>query len=108
ELHLIGGHSRGLQAVRVRTRRGWVVLASDASHYYENFMAAKPFPLVVDVEQMLNGFKQIRSLADSDAHIIPGHDPLVRAAYPSRGTPNIVSLHADPVEGLWDNVGRAL
>jgi glyoxylase-like metal-dependent hydrolase (beta-lactamase superfamily II) len=30
-LHLIGGHTMGLQVVRVATRRGWLVLASDAS-----------------------------------------------------------------------------
>jgi hypothetical protein len=30
------GHSLGLQVVRVRTRRGFVLLASDAMHYYEN------------------------------------------------------------------------
>jgi glyoxylase-like metal-dependent hydrolase (beta-lactamase superfamily II) len=35
-VHKIGGHTRGLQCVRVLTRRGWVVLASDASHFYEN------------------------------------------------------------------------
>jgi len=33
----IGGHSRGLQAVRVATSRGPVILASNAAHYYENY-----------------------------------------------------------------------
>lgn len=108
ELHLIGGHSRGLQAVRVRTRRGWVVLASDASHYYENFLSGKPFPIVVDLQQMLDGFALIRALADSDAHVIPGHDPLVRAIFPSLGDENVVALHADPKPGLWDASGRAI
>lgn len=32
-VHCIGGHSRGLQCVRVRTSAGWLVLASDAAHY---------------------------------------------------------------------------
>lgn len=41
ELLKIGGHTKGLQAVRVHTRRGWVVLASDASHYYENMQAGR-------------------------------------------------------------------
>src|SRR5262249_50478183 len=31
-LHRLGGHTQGLQIARVQTRRGWVVLASDASH----------------------------------------------------------------------------
>jgi glyoxylase-like metal-dependent hydrolase (beta-lactamase superfamily II) len=35
-VHHVGGHTDGLQVVRVRTDAGWLVLASDASHYYEN------------------------------------------------------------------------
>lgn len=98
EVHLVGGHSKGLQCVRVRTQRGWVVLASDASHYYENYREGKPFPIVVDLDDMLNGFDKLRELADSDNHIIPGHDPLVRSLYPSivAGDDRIVQLHAKP------------
>lgn len=98
EVHLIGGHSRGLQCVRVLTRRGWVVLASDASHYYENYRAGKPFPIVVDVEDMLAGFDKLRLLAESDDHVIPGHDPLVRTLYePIRsGDDRIVRLDVVP------------
>lgn len=98
ECHLLGGHSRGLQVVRVRTRRGWVVLASDASHYYENYREGKPFPIVVDLQNMLDGFSTLRQLADSDDHIIPGHDPLVRSIYPHSkdGDDRITLLHAPP------------
>ncbi len=106
EVHLIGGHSRGLQVVRVRTARGWVVLASDATHFYENFLSAKPFPIVVDVGDMMAGFETIQRLGGSAEHIIPGHDPLVRAAYPKLGSPNIVSLDAPPRPGLWTPGGR--
>ncbi|HYL19245.1 MAG TPA: N-acyl homoserine lactonase family protein, partial [Burkholderiales bacterium] len=35
-VHHIGGHTMGLQVVRAWTRRGWGVLASDASHLYAN------------------------------------------------------------------------
>ena len=35
-IHAAGGHSAGLQFVRIRTHRGFVVLASDVSHFYEN------------------------------------------------------------------------
>ena len=45
-VHLIGGHTMGLQVVRVATRRGWVVLASDASHFYANMEQTRPFPIV--------------------------------------------------------------
>ena len=45
-VHHIGGHTMGIQCVRVLTKRGWVVLASDASHFYENMEAVAPFPIV--------------------------------------------------------------
>ncbi len=98
ETHLVGGHSRGLQCVRVKTARGWVVLASDASHYYENYRLGKPFPIVVDVEDMLSGFATLKQLAESDNHIIPGHDPIVRSIYPPlfTGDDSIVALHVPP------------
>jgi glyoxylase-like metal-dependent hydrolase (beta-lactamase superfamily II) len=82
-LHLIGGHTRGLQVVRVQTRRGAVVLASDASHLYANMEQVRPFPIVFDVGAMVDGYQRLRALADSPAHIIPGHDPLVLARYPA-------------------------
>jgi len=80
-VHLIGGHTMGLQAVRVHTRRGWVVLASDASHYYANLEQVRPFPIVWSVADMVQGYRRLRELADSPAHIIPGHDPLVLERY---------------------------
>jgi len=82
-LHLIGGHTLGLQVVRVATRRGWVVLASDASHFYANMEQARPFPIVYSVADMVEGYARLRQLADSPAHIIPGHDPLVLERYPA-------------------------
>ena len=84
-VHCVGGHSKGLQAVRVKTRSGWLCLASDATHYYENFITRKPFPIVVDVEQMLQGFDTIIQLASEPALVIPGHDPLVRSLFPQEG-----------------------
>jgi glyoxylase-like metal-dependent hydrolase (beta-lactamase superfamily II) len=82
-LHFIGGHTMGLQAVRVSTRRGKVVLASDASHFYANLEQVRPFPIVYSVADMVEGYARLRALADSPAHIIPGHDPLVLARYPA-------------------------
>lgn len=81
-VHRIGGHTLGLQAVRIHTARGYVVLASDASHYYANMTDRRPFPIVYDVEAMISGWAHCRSLADSNEHVIPGHDPLVMLRYP--------------------------
>jgi glyoxylase-like metal-dependent hydrolase (beta-lactamase superfamily II) len=91
-VHKIGGHSRGLQCVRVMTASGPVVLASDASHYYENFEAGKVFPIVVDVEDTLRGYARLQELAGSSKRVVPGHDPLVLQRYPSlnRETQGIV------------------
>jgi glyoxylase-like metal-dependent hydrolase (beta-lactamase superfamily II) len=80
-LHKIGGHTRGLQVVRVHTRVGWIVLASDASHLYANMGESRPFPIVYDVGRMLEGYRRLRELADAPELIVPGHDPLVMRRY---------------------------
>ncbi len=100
-VHHIGGHTAGLQSVRVHTRRGWVVLASDASHYYEHFETRRCFPLVFRVDQMVEGFDKLKCLADSPRHIVPGHDPLVLKRYPAaspelRGA--VAKLDVEPIE----------
>lgn len=99
ELLHVGGHTRGLQAVRVNTARGWVVLASDAAHYYDNVTLKNPFPVVVDVAQMLMGHKRLLTLAGSLDHFIPGHDPAVLDRYAK--VPNIpveiAILHEAPL-----------
>ena len=82
-VHLIGGHTMGLQVVRVATRRGHVVLASDASHYYANMDEGRPFPIVYNVGDMMDGWGKLLELAASPAHIVPGHDPLVLERYPA-------------------------
>lgn len=99
-VHRIGGHTMGLQVVRVRTRRGWVVLASDASHLYANMEEGRPFPIVHNLADMLEGYETLRRLASSPAHIVPGHDPLVLRRYPAKkpGLEEIaVRLDADPM-----------
>ncbi|MEM7300630.1 MAG: N-acyl homoserine lactonase family protein [Pseudomonadota bacterium] len=89
-VHLIGGHSRGLQAVRVKTARGHLMLASDAAHFYENVFDGKPFPIVVDLQNMLDGFSTLHRLASDRSMIIPGHDPLVRDYFPATGVADFV------------------
>lgn len=99
-VHLVGGHSMGLQVVRVRTRRGWVVLASDASHFYANMEQGRPFPIAASITDTLEGYGTLRRLASSPAHVVPGHDPLVLERYPAAG-PGLegiaVRLDAEPV-----------
>lgn len=102
ELIYIGGHTAGLQSVRVHTKRGWVVLASDATHYYANLHKESPFPIVHNVGDMLEGYRKLMRRADSPDHMVPGHDPLVRTRYPAwkAGDSEIVLLHEAPLTPL--------
>jgi len=81
-VHKVGGHTKGLQVVRVATSLGWLVLASDASHYYENMEADRPFPIVYHLGDMLDAYRRCRQLASSPNYVIPGHDPQVFDCYP--------------------------
>ncbi len=81
-VHHVGGHTAGLQVMRVKTARGWVVLAADASHFYANFEQMRAYATVYNVGDMLEGFATLKRLASSPAHVIPGHDPLVLERYP--------------------------
>lgn len=82
-VHLIGGHTDGSQVLRVWTRRGWLVLASDASHFYANVFEKRPFMWTYNVGDNILGFDRLLALADSPDHVIPGHDPLVMEQYPA-------------------------
>ena len=82
-MHHVGGHTNGLQVMRVKTARGWVVLASDASHFYANFEQMRAYATVYNVGDMLEGFTTVKRLATSPHHVIPGHDPLVLRRYPA-------------------------
>jgi glyoxylase-like metal-dependent hydrolase (beta-lactamase superfamily II) len=97
-LHAVGGHSMGLQCVRVNTERGRVVLASDVTHFYENMDSGRPFTTAFHVGGMLEGYDRLRALAPGPRHIVPGHDPEVMRRYPAvPGLEGIaVELHRAP------------
>jgi glyoxylase-like metal-dependent hydrolase (beta-lactamase superfamily II) len=99
-LHHLPGHTAGIQSVLVQTARGPVLLASDVSHFYANFMRKSPFSLIVDVPDSLQSYDRLFELAPGYEHIIPGHDPLVRELYPSLEVAGISlsALHETPRE----------
>jgi glyoxylase-like metal-dependent hydrolase (beta-lactamase superfamily II) len=82
-LHRLGGHTMGLQVVRVETRQGPVVLASDASHFFAHFENRRVFPVVYNVADVLEGYRTLFKLAGPGRRIVPGHDPLVFERYPA-------------------------
>ena len=83
EVHRIGGHSKGLQCVRVKTQRGPVVLASDTTHLYAHVEQGRVFPITYNVGEVLEGYQTLKRLAGGMNRIVPGHDPLVLARYPA-------------------------
>ena len=72
----IGAADRGITNF-IATDAGRLVLASDATHYYENFETGRPFPIAFDIGAMLEAFTTVRALADEPDLVVPGHDPLV-------------------------------
>lgn len=83
EFILIGGHARGQAILRVHTARGWVILASDAVHVYDETDHERPFAVFYDLNVMLEGYRRMNSLAGSRDLLIPGHDARVTRAYPA-------------------------
>ncbi|MFG2007132.1 N-acyl homoserine lactonase family protein [Spirillospora sp. NPDC048911] len=98
-VHLVGGHTAGTQVVRVRTARGHLVLASDASHFYENVEEDRPFAILHSMTGMYGAFDRIKELADGPGLIVPGHDPEVRRRFPRLPGPlgDRVSVLHEPV-----------
>jgi glyoxylase-like metal-dependent hydrolase (beta-lactamase superfamily II) len=86
--------------VTVATQRGKVVLASDASHYYENFETGRVFAIVDSVPGVLEGYRRLRELAARPSLIVPGHDPDVMRRYPP-SSPDLagvaVRLDVEPI-----------
>ncbi|WP_149538555.1 N-acyl homoserine lactonase family protein [Siccirubricoccus phaeus] len=99
-VHRVGGHSDGLQVVRVQTARGPVVIASDALHFYANPGTGNPFPIIFDLGAMTQGWRAVKRLAEGDeSRVIPGHDPDVRRRFPSVAGHDgeAVALHLPPI-----------
>jgi len=95
----VGGHSKGLQSVRVKTQIGHVVLAADASHLYTHIDGGRVFPLVHNVEDVVEGYETLKQLAGAPRRVVPGHDPAVLTRYPT-AKPGlegwVVRLDAEP------------
>ena len=82
-VHLASGHTPGVQFVRVWTRSGWLVLASDACHYTFLREHEEVYPIVFDPGGLIETYGQLRALATEDKFVIPGHDPAVMRSFPA-------------------------
>ncbi len=108
-LHALPGHSMGIQAVRVMTPRGPVVLASDVTHYYANLLRRAPFRITIDTMATLRSYNALMALAGGTVdRIIPGHDPKVREIYPlvEVGGIELSALHEPPQPRSLEELAR--
>ena len=65
---LLGGHSPGQHRARRSTRAaGWVVLASDAVHFYEELERDRPFGVIADLAEMYEAYDTLRELSGARA-----------------------------------------
>ncbi|WP_216895980.1 N-acyl homoserine lactonase family protein [Nocardia alni] len=86
-VHLVGGHTPGMQIVSIATARGTVVLAADSSHFYGNVCGDAPFAVHTDLPGTYHAFDVMHGLASSPDLIVPGHDPEVLTRFePVPGT----------------------
>lgn len=85
-VHRTGGHSAGLQVVRVETATGPVVLASDAAHLYANLEEDRPFSIIHSLEGMYDAFDRVLELKGPEGTWVPGHDPEVMRRFPAAGS----------------------
>jgi glyoxylase-like metal-dependent hydrolase (beta-lactamase superfamily II) len=97
-LHAFPGHSAMVQAVRVNTARGPVLLASDSTHYFANILNMNPFVLTIDTSATIDSYHRILKLAGGINRLVPGHDPKVRRLYPVYEVNGIelLALHEEP------------
>lgn len=96
-VHHVGGHTPGMQVVRVQIPgRAPIVLASDSSHFDANVCEDRPFSIAHETPRMYDAFDALRQLAVGTAGelgtIVPGHDPAVteRFAPADGGDPRLV------------------
>jgi glyoxylase-like metal-dependent hydrolase (beta-lactamase superfamily II) len=99
-LHKLLGHTNGLQAVRVNTPRGQVLLASDATHFFPNAYNQNPYPVTIDVAASIASYRKMFAIVSGPDFLIPGHDPKIRTIYPKLVVNGVVLhvLHESPTE----------
>jgi len=95
-VHLIGGHSGGLQVVRIETESGPLVVASDAAHFYDLLTEQIPFKVIVNLPEMCAGWERLFELGADTERVVPGHDPLVSELYPKHPDDPMTVILSEP------------
>jgi hypothetical protein len=83
--HALPGHSAAVQAVRVMTPRGPVLLASDGTHDFANLIRRSPFVISVDAAKTLQSYTRMMELAGGlDRRARPEAPPAVPGRHGQR------------------------
>lgn len=89
--HEVAGHTPGQIVVEVQTSGKPVVLASDASHLYEEFEKERPFHIASSLPEMYEGLRWLRERSQ-DAVVVPGHDSQVMERFPADETGTVLRI----------------
>ncbi|MBN1106149.1 MAG: N-acyl homoserine lactonase family protein [Deltaproteobacteria bacterium] len=76
------GHTVGLQAVAVNTRRGTAVIKSDAAHVFSSYRTDIPSAIITDMIAWMKSYDRLRAKASSVDLLFPGHDPALLTEFP--------------------------
>lgn len=76
-VHLVGGHTPGLQAVSVESASGTVVMCSDIAYLYRNIVEETPVGSFWNLQQACEGLQKVKQIARSERLLLPSHDPLI-------------------------------
>jgi glyoxylase-like metal-dependent hydrolase (beta-lactamase superfamily II) len=76
------GHTVGLQAVAVNTRKGTAVIGSDAAHVFSSYRTDIPSAIITDMIAWMKSYDRLRAKASSIDLLFPGHDPALLTEFP--------------------------
>lgn len=82
ELLLAPGHTIGLQAVSVHTKKGCAIVASDCAHIFRNIKEDNPSSLITDMIAWMESYDKLKAKGSSLDLIFPGHDLMMLDNYP--------------------------
>lgn len=76
-VHLLGGHTPGLQVVSIQTTAGTAVICSDLAYLYRGINEEIPVGTFWNLQQACEGLKKVKQLVNNEKMLFPSHDPLV-------------------------------
>lgn len=83
ELVLAPGHTPGMQAVAVKTAKGWAIVGSDVAHFSVSYRTDIPSAIITDLRAWMKTYDKLRARASAMDLLFPGHDPALLTDFPA-------------------------